>query len=66
MPLYTPAVPVPGVPLSRPPAALNVAQAVLICCYELFVLAGQYAPPEEKSPEASSVLRERMFLGVTQ
>jgi len=41
--------------------SLNVAQAVMICCYEIFVASGQYEPPVEKSPEAPSGLRERMF-----
>ncbi len=41
--------------------SLNLSQAVLICCYELFVLSGEYQPPEEKSAPATSVLRERMF-----
>lgn len=41
--------------------SLNLSQAVLICCYELFVLAGVYEPPVEKSLPATSELRERMF-----
>jgi len=41
--------------------SLNVAQAVMICCYEIFVATGIYEPPQEKSPEAPSELRERMF-----
>jgi tRNA/rRNA methyltransferase len=41
--------------------SLNVAQAVMVCAYELFVAAGIYEPPGEKSAEASSALRERMF-----
>jgi TrmH family RNA methyltransferase len=41
--------------------SLNLSQAVLVCCYELFVLAGEYQNPEEKSPPAPIELRERMF-----
>ena len=41
--------------------SLNLAQAVLLCCYELFLVGGDYAPPEEKSAYAESVQRERMF-----
>jgi len=41
--------------------SLNLSQAVMICCYELFVATGQYAPPEEKSPRANAAVRERMF-----
>jgi TrmH family RNA methyltransferase len=42
-------------------SSLNVSQAVLICCYELFVALGTYEPPQEKSDEAPAELRERMF-----
>ncbi len=41
--------------------SLNLAQAVLLCCYELFMLGGDYTPPVEKSPFADSTSRERMF-----
>ena len=41
--------------------SLNVAQAVLICCYEIFLATATYEPPVEKSEEAPSHLRERMF-----
>lgn len=41
--------------------SLNIAQAVLICCYEIFLAFGEYEPIIEKSPEAPSDVRERMF-----
>jgi tRNA/rRNA methyltransferase len=41
--------------------SLNLSQAVLVCCYEVFVLAGEYENPEEKAPPAPVALRERMF-----
>lgn len=41
--------------------SLNVAQAVVICCYELFVASGCYVPPQEPSEEAPSEVKERMF-----
>mgnify|MGYP001561132515 CR=1 FL=1 len=41
--------------------SLNVAQAVMICCYELYVGSGEFVPSQEKTPEAPSQLRERMF-----
>ncbi len=41
--------------------SLNLAQAVLLCCYEVFVVGGDYEPPVEKSPFADSASRERMF-----
>lgn len=41
--------------------SLNLAQAVMVCCHAIFVAAGEYEPPEEKSVEAPSEIRERMF-----
>jgi len=49
------------IPSSPAHASLNMAQAVMVCCYELFVAAGSYEPPREKSDAAPSELRERMF-----
>lgn len=42
-------------------SSLNLAQAVMVCCYELWVAAGQYQPPTERHPEAPIVMRERLF-----
>ena len=42
-------------------SSLNLAQAVLICCYEIFAATAIYEPPQEKSVEAPSHVRERMF-----
>lgn len=41
--------------------SLNLAMAVLVVCYELYVASGHWQPPLEKSPEAHSALRERCF-----
>ncbi len=49
------------IPSSEHYSSLNLAQAVLICCYEVFVATGSYEPPQEKSEEAPSQHRERMF-----
>ncbi len=49
------------IPTATRNPSLNMAQAAAICLYELFVGSGAYEPPREKSPEASSELRERMF-----
>jgi len=49
------------IPTTNDYKSLNLAQAVMVCCYELFVANGTYDPIQEKSPEASSELRERMF-----
>lgn len=42
-------------------SSLNLAQAVMICCYELYVASGEFVPSQEKTPEAPAHLRERMF-----
>lgn len=49
------------IPTSESYASLNLAQAVMVCCYEVFVAADVYEPPVEKSELATSELRERMF-----
>jgi TrmH family RNA methyltransferase len=49
------------IPSSPAYASLNLAQAVLVVAYELFVRAGDFAPPEESSPEAPSRMREAFF-----
>jgi tRNA/rRNA methyltransferase len=41
--------------------SLNLAQAVMICCYELYVADVKFEPSREKSTPATSDLRERMF-----
>ncbi len=42
-------------------SSLNLAQAVMICCYELYTASAQWQPPKEFHPEAPVVMRERMF-----
>ncbi len=42
-------------------SSLNLAQAVMLCCYELYLASEQYAPPQEFHPEAPVVMRERFF-----
>ncbi len=49
------------IPTSESYTSLNLSQAVMVCCYEIFVAADIYEPPVEKSELAPSVLRERMF-----
>jgi len=49
------------IPSSPKYPSLNLAQAVLICCYELYVASGEYEPPEAMSPEAPSAMRQQMF-----
>lgn len=49
------------IPTSPDYPSLNLAQAVLICCYELFVASGTFEPPMEKSTPCSTKTREHMF-----
>jgi len=49
------------IPSSPEYPSLNLAQAVLICCYELFLASGTFEIPGELSPEASGAMREKMF-----
>lgn len=41
--------------------SLNLAQSVLICCYELFLAVDRFAASEEQSDDASLETREKMF-----
>ena len=56
--LCTQIVQIPTVPDC---SSLNIAQAALVCCYEIFVAGGAFEPQVEKSGEAPSAVRERMF-----
>lgn len=49
------------IPSSPGYPSLNLAQAVMIVCYELFLAAGAVEMVGELSPEASSAMREKMF-----
>lgn len=49
------------IPSSRAYPALNLSQAVMLCAYELFLVGGDVEEPVESSPEATAVMRERMF-----
>jgi len=52
-----------NIPSSECYPSLNLSHAVMICCYELFLLAGSgdYKPPRESSPEATGRMRELLF-----
>lgn len=49
------------IPTSPEYSSLNLAQAVLLICYELFLIKGNYQPPGEKHPECTVEQRERMI-----
>ena len=52
-----------NIPSSEIYRSLNLSHAVMVCCYEIFLLAGDpsYRPPEERSPETSVEMRERVY-----
>ncbi len=41
--------------------SINLAQAFMICAYELYVASGQFEAPAEKSPLADYAMKERML-----
>ena len=49
------------IPTSTEESSLNLSQAVMVVCYELFSCLGKYEPLKEKSELASAALRQRMF-----
>lgn len=49
------------IPSSDTYKSLNVAMSVMICAYELFHAAGVFEPPQERSEECPSAMREAMF-----
>lgn len=49
------------IPTSDDYSSLNLSQAVMVMCYELFIAQGRYEPVTEKSALAPAALKERMF-----
>lgn len=49
------------IPSSDRYPSLNLAHAVMICCYEIFVASGVFELRKEAHPEAPNIMRERMF-----
>ena len=52
-----------NIPSSGIYRSLNLSHAVMVCCYEIFLLADDpsYQPPQERSPETSVEMRERVY-----
>jgi len=50
-----------NIPTATQNTSINLSQAVLICCYELFVATETFEPQEEKSDIATMEMREIMF-----
>jgi tRNA/rRNA methyltransferase len=49
------------IPSTHRYASINLAQAVMICAYELYVASGSFEPPRERYEDATLVMRERML-----
>jgi tRNA/rRNA methyltransferase len=49
------------IPSSEAYKSLNLAMSVMVCAYELFVASGTFEPPQERSAECPSAMREAMF-----
>jgi tRNA/rRNA methyltransferase len=49
------------IPTAADYTSINLSQAVMICCYELFVAADVFEQRGEKAPDAPAALRERLF-----
>ena len=49
------------IPVHPDYASLNLSQAVLLCCYELFSALGTYEPPVEKSMPASAAQKLKLL-----
>ena len=48
------------IPVHPEYASLNLSQAVLLCCYELYGALGTYEPPVEKSLPAAAVHKQKL------
>ena len=49
------------VPTANEYVSLNLSQAVMVCCYEMFLALGRYEPPQEKSMVATAGHRIQMM-----
>ncbi len=49
------------IPSSEKYPSLNLSHAVMVCAYEIFTAYGCFEPVLEKSPDADSSTKERMF-----
>ncbi|MBR1921438.1 MAG: RNA methyltransferase [Kiritimatiellae bacterium] len=49
------------IPVSEGYTSINLSQAVLVTCYELFVASGLYVPPHEKAPPAPQAQKAQLM-----
>lgn len=50
------------IPVAPSYTSINLAQAVMICCYELFAARGTYEPPVEKSAPAVAARKTKLLV----
>ena len=48
------------IPVDEGYTSLNLSQAVLLTCYELFAASGRYVPPHEKAPPAPQAQKAQL------
>lgn len=48
------------IPVSEGYTSINLSQAVLIACYEVFASSGSYVPPREKAPPAPQAQKAQL------
>ena len=49
------------IPVDEGYTSINLAQAVLITCYEMFTASGRYQPPHEKAPPAPQAQKMQLM-----
>jgi TrmH family RNA methyltransferase len=49
------------IPVDEGYTSINLSQAVLITCYELFAASGRYVPPREKAPPAPQAQKMQLM-----
>ena len=54
------------IPVDEGYTSINLSQAVLITCYELFTASGRYQPPREKAPPAPQAQKMQLMKNWSQ
>ena len=54
------------IPVDEGYTSINLSQAVLITCYELFTATGRYRPPQEKAPPAPQAQKMQLMKNWSQ
>ena len=54
------------IPVDEGYTSINLSQAVLVTCYELFTASGRYVPPHEKAPPAPQAQKMQLMKNWSQ